>query len=61
MGLQQCKTDPCVWKLVKETSWRPQLQVLALFHIDGFMLVGSSNGECVLNGSCPSGNKDICA
>ena len=34
MGLQQCKTDPCVWKLVKETSWRPPSQVLALFHIE---------------------------
>ena len=40
MGLVQCKTDPCVWKLVKETSQGPQLQVLVLFHIDDFMLAG---------------------
>ena len=40
MSLMQCKTDPCVWKLVKETSQRPQLQVLVLFHIDDFTLVG---------------------
>ena len=40
MGLVQCKTDPCVWKPVKETSQRPQLQVLVLFHIDDFMLAG---------------------
>ena len=36
MGLVQCKTDPCV----TETSERPQLQVLVLFHIDDFMLAG---------------------
>ena len=40
MGLQQCNTDPCVWKLVKETSQGPQFQVLTLFHIDDFMLAG---------------------
>ena len=40
VGSVQCKTDPCVWKLVKETSQGPQLQVFALFHIDGFMLAG---------------------
>ena len=40
MGFVQCKTDPCVWKLVKETSQGSQLQVLALFHIDDFMLAG---------------------
>ena len=40
MGLMQCKTDPCVWKLVKETSKGPQLQALVLFHIDDFMLAG---------------------
>ena len=40
MGLVQCKTDPCVWKLVKETSQGPQLQVLVLFHTDDFMLAG---------------------
>ena len=40
MGLVQCKTDPCVWKLVKETLQGPQLQVLVLFHIDDFMLAG---------------------
>ena len=40
MALQQCKTDPCVWKLVKGTSWGPHLQVLALFHIDDVMLAG---------------------
>ena len=40
MGLVQCKTDPCVWKLVKETSQGPQLQVLVLFHIDDFMSTG---------------------
>ena len=40
MGLVQCKTDACVWKLVKETSQGPQLQVLVLFHIDDIMLAG---------------------
>ena len=40
MVLVQCKTDPCVWKLVKETSQGPQLRVLVLFRIDGFMLAG---------------------
>ena len=40
MDLVQCKTDPCVWKLVKETSQGSQLQVLVLFHIDDFMLAG---------------------
>ena len=40
MGLVQCKTDPCVWKLVKETPQGPLLQVLVLFHIDDFMLAG---------------------
>ena len=40
MGLMQYKTDLCVWKLVKETSQGPQLQVLVLLHIDHFMLAG---------------------
>ena len=40
MGSVQCRTDLCVWKLVKGTSQGPQLQVLALFHIDDFMLAG---------------------
>ena len=40
MGLVQCDTDPCVWKLVKERSQGPQLQELVLFHIDDFMLAG---------------------
>ena len=35
-----CRTDPCVWKFVKETAQGPQLQVLVLFRIDDFMLVG---------------------
>ena len=40
MGLVQCRTDPCVWKLVKEASQGPQLQVLVLFNTDDFMLAG---------------------
>ena len=40
MGLVQCKTDPCVWKLVKETSQGPQLQVLVLFLIHDIMWAG---------------------
>ena len=40
MGLVQCKTDPCVWKLVKETSQGPQLQVLVLLQVDDFMSAG---------------------
>ena len=42
MGLVQCKTDPCVWKLVKDTSQGPQLQVLVLFHTDH---LGWTQGE----------------
>ena len=40
VGLVQRKTDPCAWKLVKETSQGPQLQVLVVFHINDFMLAG---------------------
>ena len=40
MDLVQCKTDRCVWKLVKETPQGAQLQVLVPFHIDDFMLAG---------------------
>ena len=44
MDFVQCKTDPCVWKLVYETSQGSQLQVLVLFHIDDFMQ-GVRKGE----------------
>ena len=40
LGLVPCKTDPCVWKLVKETSQGPLLHLLVLFHIDDTMLAG---------------------
>ena len=40
MGLVQCKTEPCCWRLVKLEDDKPILKANVLFHIDDFLLAG---------------------
>ena len=45
MGLEQCKTEPCGWKLVEFENGKPILKALVLFHIDDFLLAGKLGEE----------------
>ena len=45
MGLEQCKTEPCCWKLVEFVDGKPNLKALVLFHIDDFLLAGKLGEE----------------
>ena len=45
MGLVQCKTEPCCWKLVTFEDGKPILKAIVLFHIDDFLLAGKLGEE----------------
>eukprot|EP00969_Alexandrium_andersonii_P109875 4847687-Alexandrium_andersonii.AAC.1 len=70
MELEQCKTEPCCWKLVKYADGKPDLKALVPFSqtttscwqaSSASRIGNSSRTPCGDAGSGPSGSATTCA